>query len=82
MATKPVTKEEIENFAVKLTNDCETHEAWLAVVRYGLGTLLENQSLFIEIIVREAEKMTDMPGKTSDRVRFIFEELGLRFVIA
>jgi hypothetical protein len=79
---KPTTKTEIENFAIKLTDDCETHEAWLAVVGYGMGTLLANQPLLIEIIIREAMKQLERQNLTgrvcSDEARFIFEELGLR----
>ena len=45
---------ESENFAITLTDKCKTHSEWLSVVRYGLASLLQNQPLLIEIIVREA----------------------------
>lgn len=73
---------DMENFAVNLTDDCKTHEEWLAVVRFGLGTLMQNQLLLVEIIWREAEKRQLPPHKVSDQARFIFDELGLKLVLA
>lgn len=76
---------EQENFAIQLTNDCKTHEQWLAVVRFGLKTLLEDQTLLFEIIVREANRMHGRAGiagrVVSDDARIIFDELGLRFYV-
>jgi hypothetical protein len=74
---------ELENFAVELAAKTKTHEEWLSVVRFGLGTLLNNQSLLAEIVVaeatREAEKMPT--HKASDEVAKILRELGLRLVV-
>jgi hypothetical protein len=77
---------ERENFAVTITDTCNTHQEWLAVVRYGLGSLLENQPLLIEIIVREAVREIErghMPSShvAADEARRIFQELGLRFEV-
>lgn len=33
--TEPVDP---ENFAIDLTDKCQTHEQWLTVMRFGLGT--------------------------------------------
>ena len=81
MRATPAIKVEMENFAVKLTDDSPNHEAWLATVRYGMGTLLDNQPLFIEIIFREAAKQLgrkNIAGRTvGDEARAIFKELGL-----
>ena len=79
-------EQEQENFAIKLTDQCSTHSEWLAVVRYGLATLLQNQPLLIEIIVREAVKEIErgaVPGShvAADEARRIFKELGLRFEV-
>jgi hypothetical protein len=86
MSTKPETKIDMENFAIKLTDDCENHEAWLSVVRYGMGTLMDNQPLLIEIIAREATKQNERKGVKgrviADEARQIFTELGLRIVPA
>lgn len=46
--------DEKENFALTLTDRCRTHSEWLAVVRYGMGTLLEDQRILMEVITREA----------------------------
>jgi|GEM_PF-3018595 len=77
---------EHENFAIKLTDQCQTHKEWLAIVRYGLATLLQNQPLLIEIIVREAVREIErggVPGShvAADEARRIFKELGLRFEV-
>ena len=85
-AAKPITKAEMEQFAVDLTDKSPDHVAWLSIVRYGMGTLLENQPLFIEIIFREAVKQLErenLPSRTvSDEARFIFEELQLQITSA
>lgn len=77
-----MNKSQIEQFAVELTDKTETHDGWLAIVRFGMGTFQENQPLFIEIIVREAVRQLRRKNVASltisDEVRFIFEELGLR----
>lgn len=46
--------DEKESFALTLTDRCQTHSEWLAVVRYGMGTLLEDQRILMEVITREA----------------------------
>ena len=48
---------EQENFAVKLTSSTEDHHSWLAVVRFGMGTLIQNQPVLAEILVAEAMKI-------------------------
>ncbi|HYE73500.1 MAG TPA: hypothetical protein VEF04_09215 [Blastocatellia bacterium] len=82
---KPITKNDMEQFAVNLTDNCKMHEEWLSVVRFGLKTLLENQPLLIEIIAREASRQLERKNLQSlviaDEVRFIFEELELKLVI-
>lgn len=58
--------------------EIETHPD---IVRFGLGTFMENQALMIEVIAREAAKQLDRKQIKSlviaDEVRFIFQELGL-----
>jgi hypothetical protein len=80
--TKQEDAADIEQFAISLTDKCEDHEAWLAIVRFGLGTFMENQALMIEVIAREAAKQIDRKQIKSlviaDELRFIFQELGLR----
>jgi len=80
MSTKPTAREEMEKFAAKLTDESPDHEAWLSIVRYGMGTLLENQPLLIEIIVREATKQ-NKALQVAEGTRRIFEELGLRLEV-
>jgi hypothetical protein len=71
------------NFAVKMADACATHAEWLALVRFGLGTLLEDQALLIEIVVREADRAakTSPIGRVAgDVAPMIFAELGLAVV--
>lgn len=74
-----------ETFVIQLTDECENHEQWLAIVRFGLKTLLENQVFLMEIILREASReiMRSKMNSTSGAgpARTIFDELGLRFEI-
>ena len=74
---------EQEQFAIDLTDNSRTHDDFLLLVRFGMKTLLEHQTVLIEIIFREAErelKRKNLAGRTiSDEGRKIFDELGLRF---
>jgi len=77
---------EKENFAINLTDQCKTHDQWLTVVKFGMGTLLKDQHLLFEIIVREAEREAKRSGVDShvaaDHVASIMKELGLRLICA
>ena len=75
---------EQENFAVNLTAKCKTHDEWLSVVRFGLATLLENQRVFAEIIVSEAQRCAEsVPDhKPSDHIGSILCSLGLKLSVA
>lgn len=68
-----------ENFAINLTDSAKTHDDWLCIVRFGLKTLLEDQRLLIEVIVREAQRMHDRTGiegrVVADEARVIMQEL-------
>lgn len=83
--TKQENTADMEQFAISLADKCEDHEAWLAIVRFGLGTFMENQALMIEVIAREAVKQLDRKQIKSlviaDEVRFIFQELGLHLTV-
>jgi hypothetical protein len=74
---------EMENFAVQLAAKTHTHEHWLAVVRFGLGTLIENQSVLAEILVAEASREAEKnpTHKASDEISTILRELGLRLSV-
>ena len=75
---------DMENFAFDLTSKTNTHTEWLGVVRFGLGTLLENQKLLAEIICNEARQeaiRSNASHDASDHIASILAELGLKFVI-
>ena len=75
---------EQENFVITLTDACQTHAEWLAVMRFGLLSLLDNQPLLIECIIREAQREAAKCApsyQASDMARRIFEELNLRFEV-
>ncbi len=45
-----------EDFAIEITDKCDTREQWLAVVNYGRGTLIREPKLMMEVVVRRAER--------------------------
>jgi hypothetical protein len=75
-----------ENFAIQLTDAAKTHEEWLSIVCFGMATLLENQLLLMECIVREASRQNERSKVKSrvvaDEARQIMEELGLRICMS
>jgi hypothetical protein len=82
-----MTSEQRE-FVLNLGDQCKTHDAWLALIRFGMGTLLSDQDVLTEILVdeaeREAERHTHGEAKhiASDHLFSIMSELGLRFATA
>lgn len=74
-----------ENFAIKLTDAAKHHDEWLAIVRFGLPTLLNDQPLLFEIMSREAGMIVERRGTTgfvtADALRQIFIELKLKLVL-
>jgi len=73
-----------ENFSRTLTEQCQTHEEWLAVVRFGLQELLREQSLLVELLFAEATREAERGNhqrQTDEELDCILQELGLRFVI-
>lgn len=75
---------EKDNFAIELTDKTKSHEEWLAVVRFGLGTLLQDQHILIEVIVREAQREAAKHPHhvAADHAASILRELGLRLEVA
>ena len=79
-----------ENFVVNLTDTCDTHEKWLSIMRFGLVTLLGQQRLLAELLVREAQRERERSAIPSHVVADhiakiiakIIDELGLKFVLA
>lgn len=75
-----------EIFVIQLTDAAKSYEEWLSIMRFGLNTLLENQLLLMECILREATRQNER-SKIKTRVvvaeaRQIMEELGLRFCMS
>lgn len=74
-----------ENFAIELTDKTDTHQQWLAVMSFGMDTLLKDPSLMMELIAREAERECGRHNIGSrvvaDDARHILTELNLRFVV-
>ena len=75
-----------ENFAIELTDKCRTDAEWLAVMRFGIETLLKNPRVLMECIVRRAEVLsgqTEIPSKMiADFAADLIVELGLKFDVA
>lgn len=43
----------------KLCEQAETHEEWLAVVKFGLERFLENQTMLVEVITTEVKRLQE-----------------------
>lgn len=74
-----------ENFVLKLAEATKNHSDWLAVVKFGLPRLLEeeNQELLFELVSRQASVIVQRrPGMiTADAIVQIFSELKLKLVL-
>lgn len=75
-------KEKQRLFAKQLTESAKMHGDWLAVVRFGLASLLEDQDFLLELILQEASRLTvEEPLSNNDQeVIRIFKEVGLRLL--
>lgn len=73
--------ESVESFARSLAEQTNTHNEWLAVMKYGMGTLLENQPLLIFLIDAEAKREFQKGAfDRADLPQRIFRELKLKIV--
>ena len=70
-----------EEFVSELANQCKTHEQWVSLVRFGLPTLLKEQSLLMKIIVLESERRSSDTFSLPLRANQILGELGLRLTV-
>lgn len=76
---------ELKNFIIELGTQTKTHDDWLAVMRFGMLTLLQNQDVLIELISIESARECMRDGrahlKPSDCIFKILMELEIRFVM-
>ncbi len=80
-----MTSFEREQFAVDLTDKCPDKKQWLAVMRFGLDSLLKDPKLLMDLIARRAvrekfETKTDIKAVSAFAAE-ILGELGLKFVV-
>lgn len=76
------------SFVKNLMAACNSHDQWLVIMRFGLGSLLEDQSLLMECISAEAKAICDRSNAAEgSEPRFpwevvgpIMQELGLKVV--
>ena len=72
-----------EQFAIDLLTRSKTHEEWLAIVRFGMPTLLRESLFLMELITMQAMRLHDEKlrptFKLPDYTRYIMWELGLFF---
>lgn len=77
---------EDENFAIELTDKCETQEQWRSVMLFGLESLLKTPPLLMECVVRRAQRQqNESPVKSksvADYAAILMNELGLRFEVS
>lgn len=74
-----------EQFAVDLTDKCDTRFQWLAVMRFGMETLLKEPKLLMELVVRRATREREESKSNSkcvaDFAAELISVLGLKFVV-
>jgi hypothetical protein len=84
-ATAQAMDTDMDNFVTALADQTPTHKDWLVLVRFGLGTLLENQPLFAEVIVREATRIAEQDIRATvvagDFIASILRDLNLKLVV-
>lgn len=71
---------EQEPLAVQLCNKTTTHKEWLALMSFGMGTLLGDQEILVECIFAEANREKERGNKkeVTFTVVEIFDELELK----
>ena len=74
---------EEQNFASRLASSTETHADWLAVMNFGMGTLINEPAMLAELLCAEAIRVAEKTPthNAADELPGIMKELGLRFVI-
>lgn len=77
--------EEQKQFAHSLLNQTKTYDEWLAVMRFGLPTLLQDQGVLIGAIMTQAENMANsMPAPINvlmDNTVKICADLEIKFTV-
>ncbi len=78
-------------FATEMSMKVQSHQEWLALMNFGMGTLLQDQRSLIECVIMEAQRQrdreTNIPRSTltpeakplSHYVALTMQELKLRF---
>ena len=75
---------ERDSFIDDLLAASPDHDKWVAIVRFGLPTLLDDQRRLVELVIREAGRL-ELKGTERDAAGLvvgILNELGLRLVPA
>lgn len=74
---------EQQNFASRLAASTETHAGWMAVMNFGMGTLINEPAMLAELLCAEAIRLAEKnpTHNAADEIAGIMKELGLRFAI-
>lgn len=77
-----LSEPELREFVKSLTVNAKYYSEWLPLVQFGLNTLLENQRLFIEILLIEADRDTPTnDAEKAARLLQIMKDLNLQFTV-
>ena len=80
-----MTNTEREQFAVDLTDRTPEKSQWLAIMRFGMDSLLKEPKLLMELIVRRAVREHDesmiVSKQPSDFAVELVGQLGLKFAV-
>lgn len=69
-----------QNFAMLLLSQATTHEEWLKIVRFGLGSLLKDQTLLLKVLHNEVGRQESRGAYPRNLIGFL-EELKLKIVL-
>jgi hypothetical protein len=74
--------EQQRKFISDIDHQCQSHEDWLALVRYAMDKLIEDQDVLTELIAREAVRQAGRSREAGhlrvQELRGVMAELGLR----
>lgn len=77
-------RKQMEEFVSGLAKAAKSHDDWLVIMRFGLGTLLEEQGFLFELVWQEAMRENKRRSGPAEEVTIvahqIFNELRLKLV--
>lgn len=73
-----------KKFVLDMDSHCQDHGDWLALMQFGMPTLIKDQRVLVELLHREAQREAgreSLRDSTGEYFMGLMDELGLRFVV-